>query len=122
MNVSLSVASRDRRFSKAMQRVRKEFDSFFREFATLKLNNPIHEALLIGVTDDMSHGVIQVVPNKEGYYQVLVGCAAPMTDAELKEWLYHVLERVFAQCPFSESDKAIALALLAQWRNKLSVS
>jgi hypothetical protein len=120
MDVSLSVAARDRRFSKAMFRARGEFDFFFREFAKLKLNNPIHEALLIGVTDDIPHDLMEVVPNKDGYYQVLVGCASPMTDEERKIWLYQLLERVFAQCPFSASDKTNALALLTQWRRRLT--
>ncbi len=50
MELRLSVMARDRQFAKAMRRVRQRIQPLLDAFADVQMLNPIHKAILVGVT------------------------------------------------------------------------
>jgi len=90
MKISLSIAAQDRLFSKAIRRVRPNFDELFDAFCQVEITNPIHEAILIG-----------------------------LTDSELKAELFNIIEQAVQSCPFTNSDKKRFTDLLQEWKPKL---
>ena len=105
MNIFLSVAAQDPHFSKMVRRIRPNFEPFFQAFSTVELVNPIHEAILIGLTDAKPSGYLEVIPNRDGFFQVIVGMTFPLSDIESKASLVSILEQVIQACPFSKPDK-----------------
>lgn len=120
MRLSLNVAANSNGFSKAIRRIRPRFNSLFEEFAAKQLLNPIHEAILLSVTDSMKNEEIEVVPNREGFLQIICGFGAqstfsPANDRELEVRLFQKIRSAIELCPFSKPDKAMMLALLHDW-------
>ena len=106
-----------------MRRIRPKFESLFAEFEAQELQNPIHEAILVGVTDSIGSEEMQVIPNREGFFQVLCGFGdqtsfIPANDRSLEVALYERLLRAVENCPFSKPDKSIMLALLRNWADR----
>lgn len=104
MELRFSVLARDRHFAKAMRRIRPRFAQLFEAFAKTELANPIHEAILVGITDDQKPPFFEEVPNNDGFFQVLAGCDMPDSDEELTRQVFDVLRRAAAVCPFSKID------------------
>jgi hypothetical protein len=52
MELSFSVLARNRQFAKAMRRIRPLFAPLVERFAEADLPSAIHQAILIGITDD----------------------------------------------------------------------
>ena len=89
-------------------------------FAALELKDPIHEAILVGVTDEHDKDFFEEVPNQDGYYQVLVGFdqsigLAADNDVKLECALYQQLSRAILACPFALPDRGCVKAALDQW-------
>jgi hypothetical protein len=123
MRLSVSIAARNNSFSKAMRRIRPKFSSLFEEFASKELENPIHEAILLGVTDSLGPEEIEVVPNEDGFFQVICGFGdkapfSPENDAELATMLFNRVRRAVELCPFSRPDAATVLELLQDWSSR----
>lgn len=104
MELRFSVLARDRRFAKAMRRIRPRFAQLFEAFANTELANPIHEAILVGITDDQKPPFFEEVPNRDGFFQVLAGCDMKGSDEELTKEVFEILRRAATACPFSEVD------------------
>jgi hypothetical protein len=61
MKLQFSVAARSRSFSKAMTRIDNRFRHVCNEFATVELTHPIHESILVLITDDKPPGFLEEV-------------------------------------------------------------
>ena len=120
MRLSLSVAAKSNGFSKAIRRIRPKFSTLFAEFEAKELENPIHEAILLGISDSLKEEEIQVIPNKDGFFQVICGFGeqaslSPENDSKLEVMLLNKIENAIQLCPFSKPDKAAMLELLREW-------
>jgi hypothetical protein len=115
MKLLIGLAVRDRLFGKAMQRVLPSFDSLRSEFEKTELIDPIHNAILVGLTDDRDPAYFEETPNNKGNFQVLLGCPRAANDEELKQAVFERIKRVVMACPFSAPDKASFERLLQKW-------
>lgn len=120
MKLLLSVLARDRQFSRSMRRVDSKLQPLFAAFESVEMIDPIHEAILVGVTDDQPAGFFQEVKNNEGFFQVLAGVRFTGADDELTEDVFDILRKASAACPFSHPDRETFDALFA--RMKLTVT
>ena len=114
MKLSLSVAAQDRRYSKAYSRVRTQIAALCKDFAEVEMTNPIHEVILIGVTDSKPSSHFEVVPNRDGFFQVLVGVGYSGDDEELKKQILSKISEAISACPFSKPDKEKFMSLLSE--------
>jgi hypothetical protein len=105
MELRFSVAARDRRFAKTMRRIRPRFAVLLEAFAKTELENPIHSAILVGVTDEKDPEFFEEVPNRDGCFQILAGAQAKGSDAELAKAVFDILRRAAIACPFSRPDR-----------------
>lgn len=125
MRLSISFAVKDRVFGKAMRRIRPCFDSLCSEFEALKLDNPIHEIFLLGVTDDLPDCEFREVKNKDGFFQVMCGfdqnaSFLQANDEALKLMLFQKIFGAVKLCPFSAPDRQSLNNMLSGWAsNKL---
>ena len=88
MNLNISVASRDRLYSKAMRRIRPAFTKLQHEVASLKLTSPGFESFLIGLADESAEDGVKVVFTDTQTRQVMIGLgpySKSETDASLFE-------------------------------------
>lgn len=115
MQLLISVAASDRLFAKAFRRVRPRLDPLCEAFAAVGMINPIHAALLIGLTNDRPPDAYAIVPNRDGFFQVLAGVDPLSTDAQLRTAVLEVIRKTVIACPFSEPDREQFLRLLDHW-------
>ena len=111
MELCLSVAARDRRFSRAIQRVRPRFEPLLDRVSKLELTNPIHSAILVGITDDNGSEHFREVPNDEGFFQVVAGCELQTSDGKLTRQVFEILRRATKACPLTPADQASVQAI-----------
>ena len=104
MQLRLSVLARDRAFSKAMRRVRTRVQPLLDAFEATVLDHPIHQGILVGITDDKGTEFFEEVENNDGFFQVLSGCILRGTDDELTEDVLEIIHRAVRICPFATSD------------------
>src|SRR5215471_5994160 len=104
MQLRFSVLARDRAFSKAMRRVRAKIQPLLDAFEATELNNPIHEAILVGITDDKRPEFFEEVENNDGFFQMLAGCSHRRTDNDLTADVFDILQRAVCRCPFTAPD------------------
>lgn len=116
MQLRFSVLLRDRAFSKAMRRMRPKLQPLLDAFAAAELENPIHEGILVGITDEKESGRIEEVENSDGFFQVLAGCKMRGGDAELTEDVIAILRDTVSRCPFARSDHDKLLELFDRHR------
>lgn len=119
MQLRFSVLARNREFSKAMRRVRPKIQPLLDEFDATRLDHAIHEAILVGITDDKGPEFIQEVENGDGFFQVLAGCSQGGTDDELMAEVFDILQRSASLCPFAAPDRKKLEALFARSRREL---
>ncbi len=105
MQLRFSVLARDRKFSKAMRRIRSRVQPLVDAFESVEMKNPIHEAILVGITDDQGSEYFEEVVNNDGFFQVLAGCTFNGSDDDLTVEVFEILCRATSQCPFSRPDK-----------------
>jgi hypothetical protein len=120
MRLGLSVAADDRRFARALRRVRPAFDSLCQEFEAIRLAHPIHEAVLVGVANGLPDAAVREVPNDDGFFQVLVGLGpadevAGLPTAALASRSYDRVRAAVLTCPFSAPDRDAVERLLSDW-------
>lgn len=117
MHFSIGIASETRAFGKAMRRIRPGFDALVASFAAQPLAHPIHEFLLVGLTNSQPLGFLEEAPNRDGAFQVLCGLGpwehGPERDAELRRMAWDAVRRSIEACPFSAPDRAAFAHLLA---------
>ena len=116
MQLQLSVLARYRLFSKAMRRTRMRLQPVMDAFENVSLEHPIHEAILVLVTDDDQPEFFQKIENKDGFFQVLAGCSLRGTDDELAEDTFEILRRATILCPFATPDREQFEALFERLR------
>lgn len=105
MKLRLSVVARDRQFSKAIRRIRPRFDQLLKDFEKVELVDPIHEAILVGITDDKTDDYFEEVSNRDGFFQIMAGCGVIGSDEELTVRVFQILQKAATACPFSKPDK-----------------
>ena len=81
--------------------------------------NPIFEAVLIGITDSEDDTYFKIIPNSDGFFQVIAGCTKT-GEASMANRLYEVIYQAFKECPFSNSDAELFELILASERSKFS--
>ena len=106
MELRFSVLARDREFAKAMRRIRPRFAPLLEAFARTQLVNPIHEAILVGITDEKEAQFFEEVANRDGFFQILAGVHSNYSDLELAKEVFGLLRRAAKTCPFSKPDDA----------------
>ena len=120
MKLSWSTCARNRAWSKAIRRIRPAFDSLETAFAAVELRHPIHEAILVGITDEHGKDYYQEVPNADGYFQALVGFDPTIglgaeNDRRLEIALFEQLSRVILACPFATTDRESVTTAIQSW-------
>lgn len=116
MQLRFSVLARNRTFSKAMRRVRVNIQPLLDAFEATELKHPIHEAILVGITDDKGPEFFEEVANNDGFFQVLAGCSQRGTDDDLTEDVFNILQRAVRVCPFATPDHEEFEGLFARLR------
>ena len=116
MQLRFSVIARDRTLSRTMRRVRVRIQPLLDSFEATALECPIHEAILVGITDDKSPEFFEEVDNNDGFFQVLAGCSQCGTDDELTENVFNILRRAVRHCPFATPDHLTLEALFNRLR------
>ena len=119
MQLRFSVCARDRAFSKAMRRVRARLQPLLDAFEEAALQHPIHEAILVGITDEKGAEYFQEVENDDGFFQVLAGCSFKGSDEELAEDVFCILQRAVRLCPFATPDHSTFETLFGRLRSTL---
>ena len=104
MKLRVSVAARNRPFSKAMTRIDKRFEQLYDAFQSVELDHPIHEAILVLITDDKEPGYFEEVENRDFFFQVIAGCRLRGSDDALAEDVLEILHRTVRTCPFATPD------------------
>lgn len=104
MDLRFSVLASDRDFARAMRRIRPRFAPLVEAFAKMELLNPIHQAILVGITDTEKTDFFEEVPNRDGYFQVLAGVRVTDSDWDLAKQVLDILRRAATVCPFSKPD------------------
>lgn len=115
MQLSLSIAASDRAFSRRMRKVSARFLDLEAAFASIELRDPIHEALLVGITNDKAPSYFAEIPNRDGVFQILAGCDAGLAEDDLQRHVFEVLRKAMRACPFSKPDHDALEALFAQF-------
>jgi hypothetical protein len=126
MKLMLSIAAENRHFGKAMRRVLPIFEPFKASFERQPMVSPIHEAILVGLTDSLPAGSIQEVPDRGGFFQVLYGLGPwanrPGNDKELQLAIIDALQKTIQACPFVPVDRVAFMNLVEDWaRRELAV-
>lgn len=120
MQLRFSVLARKRAFSKAMRRIRSRLQPLLDAFEGVELENPIHEAILVGITDDQEPEFFEEIENNDGFFQVMAGCSLRGTDDELAEDVFEILQRAMHLCPFATPDHETLQALFDRMRPPVS--
>lgn len=115
MKLLIGLAVKDRLFGKAVRRVLPYFESLRTEFNTVELTDPIHDAILVGLTDDREPSFFKETLNNNGNFQVLMGCPLIANDEDMKKAIFERLERAVMVCPFSTPDKTNVVELFQKW-------
>ena len=119
MQLIFSVCARNRAFSKAMRQVRLKIQPLLEAFEKIPLEHPIHEAILVGITDDLQAGFFEEVENRDGYFQVMAGCGELDAENRLTEEVFEILHRAVQLCPFANVDNQKFESLFAEIRPTL---
>lgn len=106
-----------------MRRIRPEIEEHTRDFSAVVLQHPIHEAILVGITDDMLDSHWEEVPNGDGFFQVLAGfdSSIPLdgsADAVLISSVLQKLSSAVIACPFSIPDQTSMRLLVHRWSSE----
>jgi hypothetical protein len=116
VKLQFSVAARNRKFSKAMDRIDPRFTALTDAFEGVELAHPIHEAILVLITDDKDSGFLEEVENNDGFFQVMAGCSLRGGDDELAEDVFEILLKAMRLCPFATPDHETFEALFERLR------
>ena len=119
MKISLSFAAKNPQFLKKIRRIRSDFEDFFDDFSLVDLTNPIHEAILIGVTDSRGDDFFEIIKNRDGYFQTLAGLDGFDDDAVLRKKLFLIVSKSILACPFSNPDRGKFHILLKKWEGEI---
>lgn len=118
MRLSISSAANCRTFAKAVQRLRPRLAALQTAFELQPMLCPIQEALLLGITDGLPAGTLEVIPNQDGFFQVLSGMGAwphgPSHDDALLRAILDALGQAVLACPFVPADKEAFGQLVAK--------
>jgi len=106
MEPRLSFAARDRTIARAMRRVLPRLQPIFDGIAQVSLSNPIHSAILVGLTDERDSSYFEEVPNDDGFFQVIVGCKPQLHEAQLTRQVFDIIRRAARACPFTPVDQS----------------
>jgi hypothetical protein len=116
MDLRLSVLARDRAFSRGMHRIRPRLQPLLDAFRQAELQHPIHEAILVSVTDVKEPGFVQEIENDDGFFQVIIGCRTSRSDDELVRVVFEILLQAVRLCPFSTPDHEMFERLFEKMR------
>lgn len=119
MQLRLSVLARDRKFSRAMRRVREKIQPLLDAFKLVELRDPIHQAILVGITDDRKPGYFEEVENNDGFFQVLAGCKFNGSEDELTADVFDILNKAVSLCPFSLPDQKMFDSVFERMRSSV---
>jgi len=75
-----SEMARDRIFMKAIRRLRGKLQPLFEAFERVEMVNPIHQAILVGNTDEAGPDFFEEVESDDGFFQLLSGCTTTAND------------------------------------------
>lgn len=88
-----------------MSRVRTKLQPLLAAFEATELAHPIHDAILVGITDRERPDFFEEVQNDAGFFHVLAGCASRELDNELATDVFDILQRAVRLCPFATPDQ-----------------
>jgi hypothetical protein len=115
MKLGISAAAESRNFSRKFHRARTKFGSLVEQFSQLKLINPIHDAILVGVTDSLPPSHFVEVKNTDGFFQILAGVDGELEQEKLEESIFSIIQRAIQACPFSTPDRHQFVDLALRW-------
>ncbi|MGY8768462.1 MAG: hypothetical protein ACKVH8_08555 [Pirellulales bacterium] len=109
MEVRVSSASRNRAFSKAIQRIRPSIQIVLDEIGSTELENPTWSTLLIALTDDLEPEVLNEKSTDGGVLQLLAGFPAlsdwsPGNDQVIRQSILETIQKALIQCELTPAD------------------
>ena len=103
-----------------MRRIRPSVQPLIDAFAAIELHDPIHDHLLVGVSNSLPPERCDVIPSDDSCFQLLAGWPpdsdlSPDGDAVNLRTLLSILRRAASECPFSDPDAAAIRSLFDNW-------
>lgn len=116
MHLNYSTIARNRAFSRAMHRVDPLLQPLLAALEAVRLEHPLHETILVGITDDRPPQFFEEIENKDGLFQVLAGCSLRGGDEELVADVFEILRNAVRFCPFASQDHQAFEAIFIRLR------
>ena len=117
MRIRLSIAARNRMFSRAARRVRPFIDRTLDRISETELENPTWTTVLLGIVDDLPPKRIDTIPNDD-CLQLMTGFPilddlTPANDAAILAAFIAQIRLAIHQCGLTPSDTRLLCGILS---------
>jgi hypothetical protein len=117
MQIKLSIAARNRQFSRAMHRVRPAVQATLDLIETHSLTNPTWGVVLLAITDEYDSDRLDIIPNKDDVLQIINGFPSELdlsqgNDENLRLAVLQCVRNAIAECELTPRDFAAIDAIL----------
>ena len=113
----MTVIADERKFYKTFTRLSPRFQGLLHALGEVQL--PRTAGFLVSLTDAKNHGVFESVPNRDGYFQVLVGVKGLATDEALMECALASLRRSFQTSGLAVDESTQLVAMVDEWAPRI---
>lgn len=103
MDISLTIAAKDRMLSKSFRRIYSDIEFLTSLLSSCELNHPIGQRIVIIATDTESEGYFKD-NSKDGEFSYFIGIKPIHDTALLKETLFNIMKETFEKIPFTIPD------------------
>ena len=117
MQIRLSIAARNRQFSRAMRRVRPLVQAKLELIEELRLKDPTWDVVLLAITDEYDVDRLDIIPNNDDVLQIINGFPAALdlsqsNDANIISAVLQCVRNSVHQCRLTPDDYAMVDAIL----------
>jgi len=112
MKISLSVIADNRRFYKVFARLRPKLDGLLRELMQLGDET---ETVLVSLTDVREKNHLEIIPNRNGFFQVVVGASGCVSDEEILQHMLDSVGKAIALYKRDNPEAQLALSAVDRW-------
>ncbi len=119
MQIKLSIAARNRLFSRAIQRVRPAVQEKLDLIEAHRLANPTWDIVLLAITDEYDSDRLDVIPNKDDVLQIVNGFPSELdlsqgNDDNIRLAVLQCVRNAIAECGLTPRDFAAIDAILGR--------
>jgi hypothetical protein len=117
MQIQLSIAARNRQFSRAMKRVRPLVQDKLNLIEELRLKNPTWDVVLLAITDEYDFDRLEIIPNNDDVLQIINGFPSALdlsqsNDANICSAVLQCVRNSVHECRLTPDDYAMIEAIL----------